>query len=342
MRAISKQTKHIGLDLIECEKPTPGPDDVLIKVIQTSICGTDAHIYKWDNWAQSVINPPLVIGHEFVGKVDAVGNNVRGFTIGELVSGEGHITCGVCRNCRAGNQHICQNTKGVGVHRQGAFAEYVCIPKQNVVKIGDGIPLDFASCMDPLGNAIHTALQFDLVGEDILITGAGPIGCMAVAVARMAGARKIVVTDVNNSRLSIAKRMGADAVIDPFYENIEDYMSVLGIKEGFDVGLEMSGNSEALKDQIKYSRNGAKISVLGIFHGDVSLNINDIVFKMLTIQGVYGRHMYETWHKMKALIQNGLDISPVITHKFHYTEYEKAFELMVSGESGKIILDWSK
>lgn len=341
MLAISKQAKQIGLDLIECAKPTPGPDEVLIKVIQTSICGTDAHIYKWDNWAQSVINPPLVIGHEFVGKVHETGSNAIGFDIGEIVSGEGHITCGVCRNCRAGDQHICQNTKGVGVHRQGAFAEYVCIPKQNVVKIGTGIPLDFISCMDPLGNAVHTALQFDLVGEDVLITGAGPIGCMAAAVCRIAGARKIVVTDVNASRLLLAKTMGADAVVDPSFEDMRDYMSVLGIKEGFDIGLEMSGAPSALNDQIRYCRNGAKISVLGIFHNDVSVNMNDIVFKMLTIQGVYGRHMYETWHKMKALLHKGLDISPVITHKFHYTEYQKAFELMINGESGKIILDWS-
>lgn len=342
MYAISKQSSKYGLDLIECPKPHVGANDVLIEVVQTSICGTDAHIYKWDKWAQSVIKPPLIIGHEFVGIVSELGSDVKGFTIGEKVSGEGHIVCGKCRNCRAGKQHICQKTEGVGVHRQGAFANYVCIPQSNVVKIGDGIPLDFASCMDPLGNAVHTALQFDLVGEDVLITGAGPIGCMATSVARMAGARKIVVTDINNSRLALAKRMGADAVIDPFYENIEDYMSVLGIKEGFDVGLEMSGNSEAFKDQIKYSRNGAKIAVLGIFHGDLSVNMNDIVFKMLTIQGVYGRNMYETWHKMKSLLQMGLDISPVITHKFHYTEYEKAFELMTSGESGKIILDWSK
>ena len=341
MHAISKQSPKRGLDLIECPKPNVGSNDVLIEVIQTSICGTDAHIYKWDNWAQSAIKPPLVIGHEFVGRVHELGSDVKGFRIGETVSGEGHITCGKCRNCRAGKQHICQKTEGVGVHRQGAFANYVCIPQSNVVKIGNDIPLDFASCMDPLGNAVHTALQFDLVGEDVLITGAGPIGCMATAVARMAGARKIVVTDINNSRLSLAKRMGADAVIDPFYENIEDYMSVLGIKEGFDVGLEMSGNSEAFKDQIKYSRNGAKIAVLGIFHGDLSVNMNDIVFKMLTVQGVYGRSMYETWYKMKSLIQMGLDISPIITHKFHYTEYEKAFELMIGGEGGKIILDWS-
>jgi threonine 3-dehydrogenase len=342
MHAISKQNPTKGLDLIVSSIPELDDDSILIEVIQTSICGTDVHIYNWDKWAQETIKTPMIIGHEFVGRVFDFGPKVKGFSVGETVSAEGHITCGKCRNCRAGKQHICQKTEGVGVHRQGAFANYVCIPQSNVIKISNDIPLDFASCMDPLGNAVHTALQFDLVGEDVLITGAGPIGCMATAVAKMAGARKVVVTDVNNYRLSLAKRMGADAVLDPFYENISDCMSILGIKEGFDIGLEMSGNSEAFGDQIKHSRNGAKIAVLGIFHNDLNVNMNDIVFKMLTVQGVYGRSMYETWYKMKSLIQMGLDISPIITHKFHYTEYQKAFELMVSGESGKIILDWSK
>jgi threonine 3-dehydrogenase len=342
MKALSKQKPQKGLELIDVEIPYVDIDDVLIEVIQTSICGTDAHIYKWDKWSQETIKTPLIIGHEFVGKVFALGKNVKNFEKGEIVSGEGHIVCGKCRNCNAGNKHICQSTKGVGIHRQGAFANFVCIPASNVIKVKPGIPLDFASCFDPLGNAVHTALQYDLVGEDVLITGAGPIGCMATAVARMAGARKIVVTDVNASRLNIAKRMGADATIDPFYERIEDYMSALGIVEGFDVGFEMSGDGQALGDQIKYTRNGANIAVLGIFGHDPSIDINKIVFKMLNVRGIYGRHMYETWHKMQALIQIGLDISPVITHKFHYTQYEEAFECMISGESGKIILDWSK
>jgi threonine 3-dehydrogenase len=248
MKALSKQKSQKGLELIDAKIPDVGPNDVLIEVIQTSICGTDTHIYKWDKWAQETIKTPLIIGHEFVGKVFAFGENVTEFKEGEIVSGEGHIVCGKCRNCKAGNRHICQNTQGVGIHRHGAFANFVSIPSSNVIKVKDGIPLDFASCFDPLGNAVHTALQYDLVGEDVLITGAGPIGCMATAVARMAGARKIVVTDVNGARLNIAKRMGADATIDPFYERIEDYMSALGIVEGFDVGLEMSGDSQALND----------------------------------------------------------------------------------------------
>lgn len=342
MKALSKQKPQKGLELIDTQIPEVGIDDVLIEVLQTSICGTDAHIYKWDKWSQETIKTPLIIGHEFVGKVFAVGQNVVGFKEGEIVSGEGHIVCGRCRNCKAGNRHICQNTKGVGIHRQGAFANFLSIPASNVIKVKEGIPLDFASCFDPLGNAVHTALQYDLVGEDVLITGAGPIGCMATAIAKKAGARKIVVTDVNSSRLHLAKRMGADAVIDPFYENISDYMSALGIVEGFDVCLEMSGASHALNDILQYSRNGANVAALGIFSGNVMVDMNKVVFKMLNIRGIYGRHMYETWHKMQALIQNGLDISPIITHKFHYTQYEEAFELMINGDSGKIILDWSR
>jgi threonine 3-dehydrogenase len=320
--------------------PKPGVNDVLIKVKKTSICGTDVHIYNWDAWAEKTIKPPMVVGHEFVGTIEAVGANVIGFAPGDLVDGEGHIVCGLCRNCLAGRRHLCKDTQGVGVNRDGAFAEYLCIPATNAVLVDPAIPLDVLSCFDPLGNATHTALQYDLVGEDVLITGAGPIGCMATAIAQQAGARKVVVTDVNPDRLALAARMGATRTVDVAKENLADVQREIGMKEGFDVGLEMSGNPVALNTMIDNMAHGGRIALLGIMPGAAAVDWNKVVFNMLTIRGIYGREMYETWYKMTSLIQRGLDISPVITHRFHYTDFQKGFDLMRSGRSGKIILNW--
>ena len=340
MRAIAKLAPGPGLSLTEVPVPTPGVNDVLIKVKKTSICGTDVHIYNWDAWAEKTIKTPMVIGHEFVGTIAAVGANVIGFQPGDLVDGEGHIVCGLCRNCLAGRRHLCKDTKGVGVNRDGAFAEYLCIPASNAVHVDPAIPLDVLSCFDPLGNATHTALQYDLVGEDVLITGAGPIGCMATAIAWQAGARKIVVTDVNPDRLALAARMGATRTVDVSKEKLPDVHREIGMKEGFDIGLEMSGNPVALNTMIDNMAHGGRIALLGIMPGAAAVDWNKVVFNMLTIRGIYGREMYETWYKMTSLIQRGLDISPVITHRFHYTEFQTAFDLMRSGRSGKIILNW--
>lgn len=340
MRAIAKLRAGPGLELTDVPIPRPGINDVLIKVKKTSICGTDIHIYNWDGWAQQTIHPPMVVGHEFVGVIEEVGDNVKGFAPGDLVDGEGHIVCGVCRNCLAGRRHLCKNTKGVGVNRDGAFAEFLCIPATNVVLVDPTIPLDVLSCFDPLGNATHTALQYDLVGEDVLITGAGPIGCMAVAIARQAGARKVVVTDINIDRLALAKTMGATRVVDVSRERLADVQKEVGMKEGFDVGLEMSGSPRALNDMIDNMTHGGRIALLGIMPEKAAVDWNKVVFNMLTIRGIYGREMYETWYKMTAMIQSGLDILPVITHRFHYTEFQHAFDLMRSGKSGKIILNW--
>ncbi|MBS0630919.1 MAG: L-threonine 3-dehydrogenase [Verrucomicrobia bacterium] len=340
MRAIAKLTAGPGLQMTEVPVPEPGINDVLIKIKKTSICGTDVHIYNWDSWAEKTIKAPMVIGHEFVGTVEKVGSNVLGFKPGDLVDGEGHIVCGVCRNCLAGRRHLCKDTKGVGVNRQGAFAEYLCIPATNAVHVDPAIPLDVLSCFDPLGNAVHTALQFDLIGEDVLITGAGPIGCMATAIAKQVGARHVVVTDVNPDRLALAKRMGATRTVDVSKEKLPDVQQQLGMKEGFDVGLEMSGNPRALADMIDNMSHGGRIALLGIMPGAAAVDWNKVVFNMLTIKGIYGREMYETWYKMTALIQSGLDISPVITHRFHYTEFQQGFDLMRSGKSGKIVLNW--
>ena len=340
MRAIAKLSPGPGLSLTEVPVPTPGVNDVLIKVKKTSICGTDIHIYNWDAWAEKTIKTPMVIGHEFVGTIAAVGANVVGFQPGDLVDGEGHIVCGLCRNCLAGRRHLCKDTKGVGVNRDGAFAEYLCIPASNAVHVDPAIPLDVLSCFDPLGNATHTALQYDLVGEDVLITGAGPIGCMATAIAWQAGARKIVVTDVNPDRLALAARMGATRTVDVSKEKLPDVQREIGMKEGFDIGLEMSGNPAALNTMIDNMAHGGRIALLGIMPGAAAVDWNKVVFNMLTIRGIYGREMYETWYKMTSLIQRGLDISPVITHRFHYTEFQTAFDLMRSGRSGKIILNW--
>ena len=340
MRAIAKLQAGPGLSLTEVPVPQPGVNDVLIKVKKTSICGTDVHIYNWDAWAEKTIKAPMVVGHEFVGTIAAVGANVIGFAPGDLVDGEGHIVCGLCRNCLAGRRHLCKSTQGVGVNRDGAFAEYLCIPATNAVHVDPAIPLDVLSCFDPLGNATHTALQYDLVGEDVLITGAGPIGCMATAIAQHAGARKVVVTDVNPDRLALAARMGATRTVNVAQENLADVQLEIGMKEGFDVGLEMSGNPVALNTMIDNMAHGGRIALLGIMPGAAAVDWNKVVFNMLTIRGIYGREMYETWYKMTSLIQRGLDISPVITHRFHYTDFQKGFDLMRSGRSGKIILNW--
>ena len=341
MRAIAKLTPGPGLQLTEVPVPKPGINDVLIKIKKTSICGTDVHIYNWDAWAEKTIPVPMVVGHEFVGVIEEVGSNVIGFKPGDLVDGEGHIVCGICRNCLAGRRHLCKDTKGVGVNRQGAFAEYLCIPASNAVHVDPAIPLDVLSCFDPLGNATHTALQYDLVGEDVLITGAGPIGCMAVAIAKHAGARKIVVTDVNPDRLALATKMGATRTVDVSKEKLPDVQRDIGMKEGFDIGLEMSGNPRALNDMIDNMAHGGRIALLGIMPGAAAVDWNKVVFNMLTIRGIYGREMYETWYKMTAMIQSGLDISPVITHRFPFAEFQQGFDLMRSGKSGKIVLTWS-
>lgn len=342
MRAIAKLRPGPGLDLTEVPVPVPGINDVLIKIRKTSICGTDVHIYNWDAWAAKTIPVPMVIGHEFVGEIAAVGSNVRTFAVGDLVDGEGHIVCGVCRNCLAGRRHLCNDSKGVGVNRPGAFAEYLCLPASNAVRVDPAIPLDILSCFDPLGNATHAALQFDLVGEDVLITGAGPIGCMAAAIAQQAGARKVVVTDVNPDRLALARKMGATRVVDVSKETLPDIQQEIGMKEGFDVGLEMSGNPKALSDMIDNMAHGGRIALLGIMPEKVPIDWNKVVFNMLTIRGIYGREIYDTWYKMQSLIQRGLDITPVITHRLPFTQFQKAFDLIRSGKSGKIVLNWDE
>jgi len=340
MKALVKAKAEPGIWLGEVPVPEIGVNDVLIKIYRTAICGTDVHIYNWNEWAKKTIPVPMHIGHEFVGKVEKIGANVRDFKPGDIVSGEGHLVCGHCRNCLAGRRHLCMKTSGVGVNRAGAFAEYLSIPVTNVWYCDPDIPMDILSCFDPLGNATHTALSFDLLGEDILITGAGPIGCMAVAIARHAGARHIVVTDVNPYRLALAKKMGATLAVDVSRDTIEGAQEKLGMKEGFDVGLEMSGNPGALNSMLANMCHGGKIALLGILPGDAGINWETVIFNGLTIKGIYGREMYETWYKMTAMIQSGLDISAIITHHFHYTEYREAFEIMKSGQSGKVILNW--
>ena len=342
MKALVKRKPEPGLWLEEVPVPAVGEDDVLIRIKKTSICGTDVHIYNWDAWSQKTIRVPMVIGHEYVGVVERVGSRVKGFAPGDLVTGEGHIVCGHCRNCLAGRRHLCPNTQGVGVNRAGAFAEFLSIPKSNVWHADPSIPLDVLSCFDPLGNATHTALSFDLVGEDVLITGAGPIGCMATAIARHAGARNIVVTDVNPYRLELAKKMATNVYpLDVRSGDLAGAMQALGMKEGFDVALEMSGSPRAMVDLLPAMVHGGRIALLGIMPDTAAIDWNLVVFNGLTIKGIYGREMYETWYKMTAMIQSGLDISPVITHRFPYTEFKEAIELMKSGNSGKIVLDWS-
>lgn len=343
MRALVKAKPEPGIWLEEIPTPEVGPNDVLIEIRKTSVCGTDLHIVEWDSWAQSVIAVPMAIGHEFAGVVSAMGSEVDGLEIGQRVSGEGHVVCGRCRNCQAGRRHFCVNTVSVGVNRPGAFAEYVVIPGGNVQPIPDGISDDIASILDPLGNATHTALSFDLVGEDVLVTGAGPIGMMSVAIARHVGARYVVVTDINDYRLGIAATMGADHVVNVSRDALGDTMVALGMQEGFDVGLEMSGSPAALHQMITTMSNGGNVALLGIPAADAATPIdwNDIIFKGLTLKGIYGRKMFESWYKMLTMLQTGLDVSAVITHHFPAADYEAAFEVMRSGESAKVVLDWT-
>ncbi len=341
MKALVKKKREPGIWLEDVPEPDFGINDVLIKVHRTGICGTDVHIYKWDAWAQKTIPVPMVVGHEFVGEIVDVGSNVSDFHAGDIVSGEGHVVCGRCRNCLAGRRHLCANTSGIGVNRPGAFAEYIALPMTNVWRHHDEVDEDVAAIFDPFGNAVHTALKFPVLGEDVLITGAGPIGVMAAAVVRHAGARFVVVTDVNPWRLELASKMGATRVVDVRSEKISDVQKELGMREGFDVGLEMSGNPSAFRDMIANMNHGGKIAMLGIPTEEMAIDWNTVVFNMLTIKGIYGREMYETWYQMKVLLQSGLDLHPVITHRMHYTEYEAGFEAMFSGRSGKVVLDWA-
>ncbi len=340
MKALVKAKPEQGLWLKDVQIPNISHNDVLIKILKTAICGTDVHIYNWNPWSQKTIPVPMHVGHEFVGIIEKTGSHVKDFNKGDLVSGEGHLVCGHCRNCLAGRRHLCMDTKGVGVNRPGAFAQYLAIPVSNVWYCNKNIPLDVLACFDPLGNATHTALSFDVLGEDVLITGAGPIGCMAAAIVKHAGARYVVVTDVNPYRLDLAKKAGATLTIDVSKQNIEQAKETLGMTEGFDVAMEMSGNPVALRSIIDNMCHGGKIALLGIMPENSEIDWNTVVFNMLTIKGIYGREMYETWYKMTSMIQSGLDISSLITHKFHYTDFEKGFKTMRSGQSGKVILDW--
>lgn len=341
MRALAKLKADKGLELVDVPKPEYGHNDLLIKIRKTAICGTDIHIWKWDDWAAKTIPVPMHVGHEYVGEVVAIGQEVQGFKIGDRVSGEGHITCGFCRNCRAGRRHLCRNTEGVGVNRPGAFADYLVIPAFNAFRIPDDISDDLAAIFDPYGNATHTALAFDLVGEDVLITGAGPIGAMAAAIARHVGARNIVITDINDFRLDLAKRMGASRAVNVLHEDLRSVMADLNMTEGFDVGLEMSGVPSAFASMLDLMNHGGKIAMLGILPDGVGINWGQVIFKGLEIKGIYGRQMFETWYKMVAMLQSGLDISPVLTHSFPVSEFKQGFETMLSGESGKVILDWN-
>jgi len=341
MRALVKAFARPGLWLEDVPMPEVGRNDVLIRILKTSICGTDVHIWNWDEWAQKTIPVPMVVGHEFVGVVEDMGDNVHDYHKGDLVSGEGHVVCGRCRNCMAGRRHLCPNTSGVGVNRAGAFAEYLSMPVANVWPCDLNIPLDQLSCFDPLGNAAHTALSFPVLGEDVLITGAGPIGLMATAIARHAAARYVVVTDVNPYRLELARKMGATVALDVRSGSLKDVQQQLGMKEGFDVGLEMSGNPGAFREMLGQMCHGGKIALLGIMR-QAEIDWNLVVFNGLTIKGIYGREMYETWYKMTMMLRNGLDITPAITHRYPYTDFVEAFRVMRSGESGKVVLTWSE
>ena len=340
MKALVKSRAEPGLWLEEVPEPEVGINDVKIRVVKTGICGTDVHIHRWDAWAQRTIPVPLVIGHEFVGEVAEVGSNVTGFQPGHTVSGEGHVVCGRCRNCMAGRRQLCAHTIGLGVQRPGAFAEYVVLPMTNVWHHWPGVREDVAAIFDPFGNAVHTALAFPVLGEDVLVTGAGPIGCMAVAVVRHAGARHVVATDLNPARRELAQKMGATLTLDPRQRDLGDVQRELGMTEGFDVMLEMSGNPDALRSGIANMAHGGRIAVLGIPTTAVELDLDPVIFNMLTLRGIYGREMFETWYQMSVLVDSGLDISPVITHRFPYTEFEEAFQAAASGDSGKVLLDW--
>ncbi|ATJ82109.1 L-threonine 3-dehydrogenase [Halomonas beimenensis] len=340
MKALVKREAAQGLWLEEVPEPEIGINDVLVRVKRTAICGTDLHIYNWDSWAQQTIPVPMVVGHEFVGEIVEVGSNVNDFHPGQIVSGEGHVVCGRCRNCLAGRRHLCAHTRGIGVNRPGAFAEYVALPMSNVWEHRPGIDLDVAALFDPLGNAVHTALQFDVLGEDVLITGAGPIGAMAAAVCRHAGARHVVVTDLNPARLEMARTLGATRTVDVREESLAEVQRSLGMTEGFDVGLEMSGSPAAFQDMLANMCHGGKVAMLGIPTEELAIDWNTVIFNMLTIKGVYGREMYETWYKMSVMVESGMDISPVITHRLPYTDFEQGFQAMLAGEASKVILNW--
>jgi threonine 3-dehydrogenase len=340
VRALVKSKREPGLWLEEIPRPAIGINDVLIRVLRTGICGTDVHVYNWDAWAQATIPVPMAVGHEFAGQIVEVGANVTDFHPGEIVSGEGHVVCGRCRNCFAGRRHLCAHSMGVGVHRPGAFAEYIALPMTNVWPVDASIPLDIAAIFDPFGNAAHTALSFPVIGEDVLVTGAGPIGIMAAAIAVHAGARYTVITDVNPYRLELARRMGVTRAVDVGETKLADVQRELGMKEGFDVGMEMSGNPEAFRDMLANMAHGAKVAMLGIPAGEMAIDWRAVIFKMLTIKGIYGREMYETWYKMTVMLQSGLDIAPVITHRYPYTDFELGFQAMISGQSGKVVLSW--
>lgn len=340
MRALVKERSGPGLVMMEVPVPQPGLNDVLIQIHKASICGTDVHIYAWDAWAQRTIKPPLVVGHEFSGTVAAVGSNVKGFKPGDIVSGEGHVVCGLCRNCMAGRRHLCAHTQGVGVQRDGAFAEYLCLPMSNVWYADPTISMELLAYFDPLGNATHTALSFDLVGEDVLITGAGPIGCMATAIARHCGARHVVVTDLNAYRLNLARMLGATRAINPQDTPLELVQKELGMSEGFDVGLEMSGSAQAFESMLENMAHGGRIALLGILPNRAGVDWDHVIFKGLHLKGIYGREMYETWYKMTAMLKSGLNVQPVLTHRFPISDYEQAFEIMRSGQCGKIVMDW--
>ncbi|MEM7256976.1 MAG: L-threonine 3-dehydrogenase [Pseudomonadota bacterium] len=341
MKALVKAAAEPGLQLQQVPIPQPGPDDVLIQVNKTAICGTDVHIWKWDEWSASTVVTPMVVGHEFCGEIVDIGPAVKKYRIGQRVSGEGHIVCGTCRNCRAGRGHLCRNTQGVGVHRAGAFAEYLCLPEDNVVPIPDDIPDEIAAIFDPFGNAVHTALSFDLIGEDVLVTGAGPIGIMGALVAQRVGARKVLITDISDYRVQLARKLGVQHVMNASHHNLSDVMHSLGMSEGFDVGLEMSGSAPAMRDMIDTMNNGGKIALLGIAPTEFAVDWNKIIFKMLQVKGIYGREIFETWYKMIALVQSGLDLSPLITHRIHASEFATGFEAMIAGNAGKVVMDWS-
>src|SRR5271157_4514300 len=341
VKALVKSKRGPGLWIEDIEVPTIGINDVLIQVLRTGICGTDVHIYKWDDWAQKTIPVPMAIGHEFVGRIVETGSNVMDFFPGDIVSGEGHVTCGRCRNCLAGRRHLCAHTRGVGVNRAGAFAEFIVLPMTNIWRHDPKIDQEVAAIFDPFGNAVHTAFSFPVLGEDVLITGAGPIGIMAIPLVRHAGARHVVITDMNPFRLELARKMGATLAVDPTQTPIGEVQKQLGMQEGFDVGLEMSGNAQALRDMIANMSHGGKIAILGIPGKDVTLDFRQIIFNMITLKGIYGREMYETWYKMSVLLETGVDITPVITHRFAYSDFQKGFDAMISGQTGKVILDWT-
>jgi threonine 3-dehydrogenase len=342
VRALVKSRAERGIWLEETSQPAIGPNDVLIRVQKTSICGTDLHIYNWDAWAQRTIDVPLIVGHEFMGEVADVGSAVAGVAPGDRVSGEGHVTCGHCRNCRAGKRHLCRNARGIGIHRAGCFADYLCLPASNVFRLPEEIPDDIAAFLDPLGNATHTALSFELVGEDVLITGAGPIGLMASAIARHVGARHVVVTDINDYRLGLARKMGATRTVNVLREGLAAVQGDLGMTEGFDVGMEVSGSAEALRDMLAHMHHGGRVALLGIPPGEVAIDWNHVIFKGLILKGIYGREMFETWYKMATMLQSGLNVTPVLTHHFHAGEYEEAFAVMQAGQCGKVVLDWTR